>query len=72
MTIEDAIRKANELGATVVNGINWLHAENFPTPEAGQEFVRLLDRHGRDNRGYCPAMPGVSNKNLHVDSVNFR
>lgn len=72
-TWQEAWNKAKELGATeVYTVINWNWAKNFPTPEAGKEFVKWCDENEVENRGYHPADPNATNPNFLVDGVRFR
>ena len=67
-----ADKKAIELGATVRPAINWTWANNFPSPEAGREFVRWLGLNNYETSGYYPADPESNNVNLRVDGVRYR
>lgn len=65
--------KAKSLGAKTVGWyINWCWANNFPTPEAGKEFVAWLEANGYEHHGYYPACPNAKNENLRVDGVRYR
>jgi hypothetical protein len=67
-----AIKKAEELGATISGGINWDWATGFPSPEVAKEFIAWLDANNYEHRGYYPADKDSGNHNLHSDGVRFR
>lgn len=62
LSLTEAAAKAKELGALEPydSRISWVWANNFPTVEKGEEFVKWLTENGFEHRGCYKNGDGTS------------
>lgn len=61
-------KRAEELGASISDGINWTWANGFPTREAAEQFIREFPE--METRGIYPDNDKLGN--IVSYSVRFR